>query len=174
MKFISNTASIHSITRCFMPIRITGNSPSWQKARCIIFSTEKRKHFSKSTLRKTTNLQPKKTTKKGDEINRLPTNLLHGKQRKGFLFLRKKPSFQPNKKRIKSTSNQAYFKKLTAFPISSLTLPNRVDFYPKNRPFLHFFCIFARKLREKCEKTIPIISHIFFIFSSVSSSANFK
>ena len=66
------------------------------------------------------------------------------------------------------------FKKLTAFPISSLTLPNRVGFYPKNRPFLHVFCIFARNLREKCEKTLPPISLIFFIFSSVSSSANFE
>ena len=66
------------------------------------------------------------------------------------------------------------FKKLTAFPISSLTLPNRVGFYPKNRPFLHAFCIFARNLREKCEKTLPPISLIFFIFSSVSSSANFE
>ena len=69
---------------------------------------------------------------------------------------------------------QTVFKKLTAFPISSLTLPNRVGFYPKNRPFLHVFCIFARNLREKCKKTLPPISLIFFIFSSVSSSANFE
>ena len=72
------------------------------------------------------------------------------------------------------SSPSTVFKKLTAFPISSLTLPNRVGFYPKNRPFLHVFCIFARNLRENCEKTLPPINLIFFIFSSVSSSANFE
>ena len=45
------------------------------------------------------------------------------------------------------------FKKLTQLPVSSLTLPKFTHFYPKNRHFLHVFCIFARKLREKCEKS---------------------
>ena len=44
------------------------------------------------------------------------------------------------------------FKKLTQLPVSSLILPKCEDFLAKNRPFLHFFCIFARKLREKREK----------------------
>ena len=85
------------------------------------------------------------------------------------IFLARREGFEPPE-----TLASTVFKKLTAFPISSLTLPNRVGFYPKNRPFLHVFCIFARNLREKCEKTLPPISLIFFIFSSVSSSANFE
>ena len=66
------------------------------------------------------------------------------------IFLARREGFEPPE-----ALTSTVFKKLTAFPISSLTLPNRVGFYPKNRPFLHVFCIFARNLREKCEKTLP-------------------
>ena len=41
------------------------------------------------------------------------------------------------------------FKKLTAFPISSLTLPNCVGFYPKNRPFFARFLHFCEKIARK-------------------------
>ena len=101
--------------------------------------------------------------------SRLFLRLTKKRTRNGCVGVAQEEGFEPP-----WAFTQTVFKKLTAFPISSLTLPNRVGFYPKNRPFLHVFCIFARNLREKCEKTTPTISLIFFIFSSVSSSANFE
>ena len=71
----------------------------------------------------------------------------YGDRKPISIFLAQAEGFEPP-----WAFTQTVFKKLTQLPVSSLILPKCEDFLAKNRPFLHFFCIFARKLREKCEK----------------------
>ena len=58
-------------------------------------------------------------------------------------FMARRKGFEPLE-----ALTSTVFKKLTQLPVSSLILPKCEDFLAKNRPFLHVFCIFARKMRE--------------------------